>query len=91
MGGPASVDGELGSTPEPSEEERDRYRIEQASRALGIFLPARACEYTYMKKESGLSQVKTLQRAGILLESDVDLVYMQRHMMTGIGLIDKED
>jgi hypothetical protein len=91
LGGPASVDGELGPTPEPSEEERDRYRTEQASRALGIFLPAHACEYTYMKKESGLSQVKALQKAGILLESDVDLVYMQNHMMTGIGLIDKED
>jgi hypothetical protein len=44
-----------------------------------------------MKKESGLSQVKALQKAGILLEFDVDLVYRQNHMMTGIGLIDKED
>ncbi len=56
---------------EPSAEERDRYWIEQASRALGIFLPAHACEYAYMKKERGLPHVQALQKAGILSEVQI--------------------
>jgi hypothetical protein len=52
---------------EPSAEERDRYWIELAARALGVCTPTQPADYTYIKRVSALNQVRDLLEDGVLL------------------------
>jgi uncharacterized protein YcaQ len=59
------------STP-PTQEERDRYWIEQGARALGICHPVQAIEYSYLKRTSGKPIVEQLIKEGVLVRVQAD-------------------
>ena len=52
---------------EPSVEERDRYWVELAVRALGACTPIQAADYTYMKRGPAGKQIRSLLDDGSLL------------------------
>ena len=53
---------------EPSPEERDRFWLEQAFRALGVCQPGWAVDYTFLKRGRAVPLVKELIDAGIIIE-----------------------
>ena len=63
---PAWVDGT-----EPTPEERDRYWVELAVRALGVCTPVQVADYTYMPRGRALNQVKILLAEGTILSIQV--------------------
>ena len=73
---------------EPSPEERDRYWIEMAVRALGVCTPTQSADYTYMGRIRALSQVKNLLEEGTLLtikgrlsgDEEQDLIIHRDHL-----------
>jgi uncharacterized protein YcaQ len=60
---PAWVD-----TTEPSVEERDRFWVERGAKALGIFLPRHAGDYTWMKVSRSKPIVESLIKEGVLIQ-----------------------
>ena len=65
---PAWVD-----TTEPTEAERDRYWIEQGARALGVFEPLQAADYTYRKRTPTRPILQALVQAGTLIPIQAQL------------------
>lgn len=53
---------------EPTVEERDRFWIERGAKALGIFLPRHAGDYTWMKVSRSKPIVESLLRKGVLVQ-----------------------
>ena len=58
---------------EPTPEQRDRYWVELAVRALGVCSPAQVADYTYLPSGRALSQVKTLLAEGTILSIQVSV------------------
>jgi uncharacterized protein len=52
---------------EPTIEERDRFWIERGAKALGVFLPRHAGDYTWMKVGRSKSIVESLVKEGLLI------------------------
>jgi len=55
-------------TSEPTVEERDRFWVERGAKALGVFLPRHAGDYTWMKVSRSKPIVESLIRDGILTQ-----------------------
>lgn len=55
-------------TTEPTVEERDRFWVERGAKALGVFLPRHAGDYTWMKVSRTKPIVESLIRAGLLIQ-----------------------
>ncbi len=53
---------------EPTREERDRFWVERGAKALGVFLPRHAGDYTWMKVSETKPIVDSLLYEGILLK-----------------------
>jgi hypothetical protein len=66
-------------TSEPGIEERDRYWIEQGARALGVFAPLQAVDYSYRKRTPSRPILQDLLRDGILLPIQAELTDGQTH------------
>lgn len=60
-------------TSEPTLAERNRFRLEQAVRALGICEPAQAAEYAYLKRGEARPHLDELLAAGALVPVQADL------------------
>ena len=66
-------------TTEPTADARDRYWIEQGARALGVFDPLQAADYSYRKRTPGRPVLQALQREGILMPIQAELSDGQAH------------
>jgi uncharacterized protein YcaQ len=55
-------------TSEPTVEERDRFWVERGAKALGVFLPRHAGDYSWMKVSRSKPIVESLLNNGILIE-----------------------
>jgi hypothetical protein len=66
---------------EPTPEQRDRYWVELAVRALGVCSPAQVADYTYMPRGRALSQVKTLLADGTILSIQVSMAVGMEQIM----------
>src|SRR5512136_2359952 len=53
---------------EPTVEERDRFWIERGAKALGIFLPRHAGDYTWMKVSRSKPIIESLIKEGVLIQ-----------------------
>jgi uncharacterized protein YcaQ len=66
-------------TIEPTPEERDRYWIEQGARALGVFDPLQAADYSYRKRTPSRPILQALLQDGTLLPIQAELTDGQAH------------
>mgnify|MGYP001064707895 FL=1 len=66
-------------TNEPTADERDHFWIEQGARALGVFDPLQAADYSYRKRTPARPILQALQREGILLPIQAELSDGQVH------------
>jgi uncharacterized protein YcaQ len=57
----------------PSEEQRDRYWLEQGVRALGICRPLQAADYSYLRRNFVRGYIQDMVAEGIFKEVQVDL------------------
>ncbi len=58
---------------EPTREERDRFWVERGAKALGVFLPRHAGDYTWMKVTKSKPIVESLLKQGVLQWITADL------------------
>ena len=56
---------------EPTQEERDRYWLEQGVRALGICQPLQAADYSYRKRNGVRGYIRDMLNEGIFIEVKV--------------------
>ena len=66
-------------TTEPTGEERDRFWIEQGARALGVFDPLQAADYSYRKRTPTRPILQALLKDGTLLPIQAKLTGGQVH------------
>lgn len=66
---------------EPSEAERDRWRVERGLRALGVCQPAQTAEYAYLGRKAALQAVSALLEQGVAVPIEGKDVHGERQSL----------